>query len=425
MTETKPETESPGLRPGRIGKEEPGRSSQGLIDLAEKYGARNYHPLPLVISSAKGVWVRNPEGKRYMDMLSSYSALNQGHRHPVIMKALAAQAKRVTLTSRAFHTDQIGPFLKEVCELTGFDMALAMNSGAEAVETAVKMARKWGCMKRGLGPEKAEIIACANNFHGRTVTIVSFSSDEQYRRDFGPYTPGFKLIGFGDAEELRAAITPDTVAFLVEPIQCEAGILIPPAGYFRQVREICAKAGILLMLDEIQTGLGRTGRMFAFEHEGIRPDVLILGKALGGGVLPISVTLAGAEVMGVFKPGDHGSTFGANPLACAVARAAMKVLRDEKLDERSRRLGEAFLAKLRTIKSPHVKEMRGRGLIIGIELNPEAGGARRFCERLMALGMLCKETHEHVIRLAPPLVITERELDWAFKRIKKVLEMTK
>ncbi|MBI5624522.1 MAG: ornithine--oxo-acid transaminase [Elusimicrobia bacterium] len=394
------------------------------MDLAEKYGAHNYHPLPLVISSAKGVWVKDPEGKRYMDMLSSYSALNQGHRHPAIIKALFDQARKVTLTSRAFHTEQIGPFLKEVCELSGFDMALAMNSGAEAVETAIKMARKWGCMKKGLPQEKAEIIACTNNFHGRTVTIVSFSSDEQYRRDFGPYTPGFKLIGFGDAEALKAAITPNTVAFLVEPIQCEAGILIPPQGYFRQVRDICAKAGILLILDEIQTGLGRTGRMFAFEHEGIRPDALILGKALGGGVMPISVTLASSEVLGVFKPGDHGSTFGANPLACAVARASMKVLRDEGLDERARKLGDAFLARLRTIKSPHVKEYRGRGLIIGIELHPSAGGARRFCERLMQLGMLCKETHEHVIRLAPPLVITEKELDWAFKRVKKVLEKT-
>ncbi|MFA6316290.1 MAG: ornithine--oxo-acid transaminase [Elusimicrobiota bacterium] len=398
--------------------------SQPFIDLAEKYGAHNYHPLPLVISSAKGVWVKSPEGRRYIDMLSSYSALNQGHRHPAIIKALVDQARKVTLTSRAFHTEVIGPFLKEVCELSGFDMALAMNSGAEAVETAVKMARKWGCMKKGLPQDKAEIICCTNNFHGRTVTLISFSSDEQYRRDFGPYTPGFKLVPFGDAEALKAAITPNTVAFLVEPIQCEAGILIPPQGYFRQVREICAKAGVLLMLDEIQTGLGRTGRMFAFEHEDIRPDALILGKALGGGVMPISAVLASSEVLGVFKPGDHGSTFGANPLACAVARASMKVLKDEKLDERARRLGEAFLARLRTIKSRHVKEFRGRGLIIGIELHPSAGGARRFCEKLMELGMLCKETHEHVIRLAPPLVITEKELDWAFKRVKKVLEKT-
>ncbi|MBI5210243.1 MAG: ornithine--oxo-acid transaminase [Elusimicrobia bacterium] len=396
--------------------------SQRLIEVAEKYGSRNYRPLPLVIAQAKGVWVKNPEGKRYMDMLSSYSALNQGHRHPVIMKALADQAKRVTLTSRAFHTDQIGPFLKEVCELSGFDMALAMNSGAEAVETAVKTARKWGCLKKGLPQEKAEIIVCANNFHGRTVTIISFSTDDQYRRDFGPYTPGFKVIPFGDAEALKNAITPNTVAFLVEPIQCEAGILIPPPGYFRQAREICAKAGVLLMLDEIQTGLGRTGRMFAFEHEGIRPDVLILGKALGGGVLPISVTLANAEIMGVFRPGDHGSTFGANPLACAVARASMKVLQDEGLAERSRKLGDYLLGKLRAIKSPHIKEIRGRGLLVGIELHPAAGGARQFCERLMQLGLLCKETHDHVIRLAPPLVITEKELDWAFKRIKKVLE---
>jgi ornithine--oxo-acid transaminase len=354
-------------------------------------------------------------------MLSCYSALNQGHRHPVIIKALIDQAKKVTLVSRAFHSDQLGLFLKELSELTGFARSLPMNSGAEAVETAVKTARKWGCMKKGLPQEKAEIIVAANNFHGRTVTLVSFSSDEQYRKDFGPFTPGFKIVPFGDAEALKAAITPNTVAFLVEPIQAEAGILIPPPGYLQKVREICTQNNVLLMLDEIQTGMGRTGKMFAFEYEGIRPDVLILGKALGGGVLPVSAVCASAEILGVYQPGDHGSTFGGNPLACAVARAAMKVLKDEGLVERSAQMGEYLMSKLRGLKSGYIKEIRGRGLLIGIELHPAAGGARRFCEDLMRRGMLCKETHEHVIRLAPPLVITEKEIDWAFSRLKKVL----
>ncbi len=396
-------------------------AAQELMELAEKHGAHNYHPLPVVISEARGVWVKDTQGCRYMDMLSSYSALNHGHRHPAVMKALIDQAKKVTLTSRAFHNDQLGPFLKELADLTGFEMALPMNTGAEAVETAVKTARKWGCLKKGLGQNDPEIIVAANNFHGRTVTIVSFSTDEQYRRDFGPLTPGFKVAPFGDAAALKAAITPKTVAFLVEPIQAEAGILMPPAGYFAQVREICSQAGILLMLDEIQTGMGRTGKMFAFEHEGIRPDVLILGKALGGGVMPISVVCACGEILGLYKPGDHGSTFGGNPLACAVARAAMKTLREEGLVERSARMGEYLMGKLKTLKGGHIKEIRGRGLLVGIELHPSSGGARRFCEALMSRGVLCKETHEHVIRLAPPLVISEREIDWAFARIKKVL----
>ena len=395
--------------------------TQELIELSERHGAHNYHPLPICISEGKGVWVKDPEGCKYLDMLSSYSALNHGHRHPAVMQALLAQAKKVTLTSRAFHNDQLGPFLKELADLTGFAMALPMNSGAEAVETAVKTARQWGCLKKGLAQDQGEIIVAANNFHGRTVTIVGFSTEEQYRRDFGPFTPGFKVVPFGDAEALRAAITPRTVAFLVEPIQAEAGILLPPPGYFQAVRDICTRSNVLLVLDEIQTGMGRTGRMFAFEHEGIRPDVLVLGKALGGGVLPISVVCAQPEIMDVYKPGDHGSTFGGNPLACAVARAAMRALKDEGLVERSARMGEYLMGKLRALKSGYVKEVRGRGLLVGIELHTSAGGARRFCEDLMRRGMLCKETHEHVIRLAPPLVISEKEIDWAMARLKKVL----
>ena len=395
--------------------------TQEYIEFSEKYGTPNYKPLPVVISEAKGVWVKDPEGCKYLDMLSSYSALNHGHRHPEIIKALVDQAKKVTLVSRAFHNDQLGLFLKELSELTGFPRALPMNSGAEAVETAVKTARKWGCLKKGLPQDKAEIIVAANNFHGRTVTCVSFSTEEQYRKDFGPLTPGFKVVPFGDAEALKAAITTSTVAFLVEPIQAEAGILVPPPGYLQKVREICTQNNVLLMVDEIQTGMGRTGKMFAFEHEGIRPDVLILGKALGGGAMPVSAICASDEILGVYKPGDHGSTFGGNPLACAVARAAMRVLKSENLVERSAQMGEYLMGKLRTIKSGYIKEIRGRGLLVGIELHASAGGARRFCEALMQRGMLCKETHDHVIRLAPPLIITEKEIDWAFSRLKKTL----
>jgi ornithine--oxo-acid transaminase len=395
--------------------------SEQLMEMGEKYGAHNYHPLPIVISEAKGVWVKDPEGCKYLDMLSCYSALNQGHRHPAVIKALVDQAKKVTLTSRAFHNDQLGPFLKELSEITGFEMSLPMNSGAEAVETAVKTARKWGYQKKGVPSDQAEIIVAANNFHGRTVALLGFSTEELYRKDFGPFAPGFKIVPFGDAEALRAAITPNTVAFLVEPIQAEAGILIPPPGYFQKVREICTASNVLLMTDEIQTGMGRTGKMFAFEHEAIRPDVLILGKALGGGVMPISAVCANTAVLGVFKPGEHGSTFGGNPLACAVARAAIKVLTEEGLIERSRQMGDYLMEKLRSLKSGYIKEIRGRGLLIGIELHPAAGGARRFCEALMQRGVLCKETHDHVIRLAPPLVITEKEIDWAFSRVKKVL----
>jgi len=399
----------------------PQTESKKLIELSEKYGAHNYHPLPIVISKAKGVWVHDPEGNKYLDMLSSYSALNHGHCHPKILKALVEQARKVTLTSRAFHNDQIGPFYKELCELAGFEMALPMNSGAEAVETAVKTARKWGVLTKGLSQEKAEIVACSNNFHGRTISLISFSSDEQYRRDFGPFTPGFRLIPFGDTEALRKAITPNTCAFLVEPIQCEAGILIPPPGYLKAAREICSKAGILLMFDEIQTGLGRTGKLFAFQHEDARPDVLILGKALGGGVIPISAVLADRQVLGVYKPGDHGSTFGGNPLACAVARASLKALVEENLVERSQQMGEYLIGKFCDLRSPYIHEIRGRGLLVGIELKPSAGGARRFCEALLQEGVLCKETHEHVIRLAPPLIIEKKEVDWAYERIRKVL----
>ena len=410
-----------GLPMANAGTPPRGKRSREFIELSETYGTRNYNPLPVVVSRAKGVWVTDPEGRRYMDMLSAYSAMNLGHCHPKIVRALKEQAGKVTLISRAFHTEELGPFLMEVCELSGFEAALPMNSGAEAVETAIKTARKWGYLKKGVPQDKAEIIAAANNFHGRTVTVISFSTEEQYRRDFGPMTPGFKIVPFGDAEALRRAITPNTVAFLVEPIQCEAGILLPPEGYLRAARRICSEAKVLLMLDEIQTGLGRTGKMFAFEHEAARPDVLILGKALGGGAMPISAALSSREVMGVYKPGDHGSTFGGNPLACAVARAAMRALVDENLVEKSRKSGEYLMKRLRKLKSPHVKEIRGRGLIVGIELHPSAGGARKFCEALMREGVLCKETHEHVIRLAPPLNIRKKDLDWAVERLQKAL----
>jgi ornithine--oxo-acid transaminase len=392
--------------------------SQQLIDVAERHGAHNYHPLPVVIEVAKGVWVWDVEGKKYLDMLSSYSALNQGHCHPRIIGALKEQADLVTLTSRAFHNEHLGPFLKQVTELSGLEAALPMNTGAEAVETAVKAVRKWGYKKKGVAPDQAEIIVCENNFHGRTTTIVSFSTEAQYRDGFGPFTPGFKVIPFGDAAALEAAITPSTVAFLVEPIQAEAGILIPPDGYLRQVREICSRHGVLLVLDEIQTGLGRTGRMFAHQWEGIRPDGMTLGKALGGGVFPVSMFLSSREVMDVFTPGDHGSTFGGNPLACAVGRAALSVLVDEALTERAEELGQYFLLRLQELKSPHVEEVRGRGMLIGVEVK---GPARPFCEALKERGLLCKETHESVIRFAPPLVITREEIDWALERCAEVL----
>ena len=392
--------------------------SRKLIELAEHYGANNYHPLPIVISSAKGAWVKDPEGRKYMDMLSAYSALNHGHRHPRIIKSLADQAKKVTLTSRAFNNDQIGPFFKELCEFTGYEMALPMNTGAEAVETALKAVRKWAYKVKGVQAGKAEVIAVSNNFHGRTISIVTMSTEEQYKDGFGPFTPGFKVVPYGDIGALKAAITPNTAAFLVEPIQGEAGIIVPPAGYLKAAYELCRANKVLFVADEIQTGFGRTGRKFACDYEGVKPDMMILGKALGGGVMPISAVVSSKEALGVFNPGDHGSTFGGNPLACAVAREALKVLTEEKLVEQSYEMGEYFMERLRTIKGPHIKEVRGKGLLIGLELDTKA---RPYCEELMGMGLLCKETHDHVIRFAPPLVITRKEIDWAFKRIKKAL----
>lgn len=393
----------------------------GVIGLADRFGAHNYHPLPIVVARAEGCWVYDPEGRRYLDMLSSYSALNQGHRHPRIIQALKDQADKVTLTSRAFHNDQLGPFLAKLAAISGFDKVLPMNTGAEAVETGVKACRKWAYTKKGVPHDRAEIIVAANNFHGRTTTLVSFSTEEQYRLGFGPFTPGFKIIEFGNAAELEAAITPNTAAFLVEPIQAEAGILLPPDGYLERVREICTKHDVLLFLDEIQTGLGRTGKMFCFEHAGIRPDCMSLGKALGGGVLPVSAFLARADVMDVFEPGDHGSTFGGNPLAAAVGIAALDVLVEERLPERSARLGRYLMDRLRDLDSPHVAEIRGMGLLVAIEIRGASGPARPFCEALMARGMLCKETHQQVIRLAPPLVIDEKDIDWAVEQLALVL----
>jgi ornithine--oxo-acid transaminase len=389
-----------------------------LIELEERYGAHNYHPLDVVIERAEGVWVYDVDGNRYLDCLASYSAVNQGHCHPKILAAMMEQAHKVTLTSRAFRNDQLPLLYKELHDLTGYEMALPMNSGAEAVETAVKAARRWGYRVKGIPDGQAEIIVCANNFHGRTTTIISFSSDPQYRDGFGPFTPGFRVIPFGDANALKAAITPNTCAFLVEPIQGEAGIIIPPDGFLKLAAEICHHNRVLLIADEIQAGLGRTGKLFAFEHEGVRPDAVIIGKALSGGFYPVSAVLASKQVLGVFHPGDHGSTFGGNPLGCAVARAALQVLRDEKLIERSAELGSYFLEKLRALRSPHVKEVRGKGLWIGVELNQPA---RPFCETLKQLGVLCKETHDVVIRIAPPLVIAREEVDWAVERIAKVL----
>ena len=390
-----------------------------FIEIEDRYGAHNYHPLDVVIEHAEGVWVYDVEGNRYLDCLASYSAVNQGHCHPRILKALLEQARKVTLTSRAFRNDQLPLLYQQLNELTGFEMALPMNSGAEAVETALKAARKWGYAVKGIPEGKAEIIVCANNFHGRTVTLISFSSDEQYREGFGPFTPGFKIIPFGDAKALRDAITPNTCAFLVEPIQGEAGIVIPPEGFLREAADVCRRNRVLLIADEIQSGLGRTGKLFAYMHEGIQPDVVIVGKALSGGFYPVSAVLASKEILGVFHPGDHGSTFGGNPLGCAVARAALKVLVDENLIQRSAELGDYFLVKLRTLKSPQLREVRGKGLWIGIELNIPA---RPYCEALQKLGLLCKETHEHIIRIAPPLVITREEIAWAFDRIRQVIE---
>lgn len=392
-----------------------------VIELAERCSANNYHPLPVVIERAERVWVWDVEGRKFMDCLSSYSAVNQGHRHPRIIGALKAQADRVTLTSRAFHNDQMGPMLQKLCDLTGYPKALPMNTGAEAVETAIKAARKWGYKVKGVPQDKAEIIACTDNFHGRTTTIVGFSTEFQYRDGFGPFTPGFVVVPYGDADALAKAVTPNTVGFLFEPIQGEAGVRVPPEGFIRNAQEICKKHHILLMADEVQTGFCRTGRWFACDWEGVKPDVMILGKALGGGVYPVSAVVASEEVLGVFNPGDHGSTFGGNPLGAAVALAALEVLVDEKLDKRAAELGDYFMERLRALDSPHVETVRGRGLLIGVVVKESSGKARPFCEKLMENGILAKETHDQVIRFAPALVISKEEIDWAVDIVRKVL----
>lgn len=394
---------------------------QDFIRLEDHFGAHNYLPLDVVLTRGEGVWVYDVEGKRYLDCLSAYSALSQGHVHPVILQAMIEQASRLTLTSRAFRNDQLPLLFEELCELTGYEMALMMNSGAEAVETSIKLARKWAVQVKAIPADQAEIITFEGNFHGRTVTIISFSSEADYRQDFGPFTPGFRIARYGSAEALRAAITPNTCAVLIEPIQGEAGVIIPPEGYLQEVSQICRQNTILLMMDEIQTGLGRTGKLFAGEHAGVRPDVMIVGKALSGGFYPVSAVLADRALLGLFRPGQHGSTFGGNPLGAAVARAALRVLVEENLIENSAVLGRYLLEELKKIQSPHIKEIRGRGLLIGIELHEAAGGARRFCEALCEAGILAKETHHNVIRLAPPLIIDRATIDWALPRIRSVL----
>ncbi|MHB8113470.1 MAG: ornithine--oxo-acid transaminase [Bellilinea sp.] len=394
-----------------------------LIEIEEKYGAHNYHPLDVVIERGEGVWVYDVEGNRYLDCLSAYSALNQGHVHPRILNALKTQAEKVTLTSRAFRNDQLPLFYKELSELTGYEMSLPMNSGAEAVETALKVARKWGYDVKKIPHYQAEIIVADGNFHGRTISIVSFSSEPLYKDAFGPFTPGFLSVPYGDAAALEKAINPNTAAVMIEPIQGEGGVLIPPAGYLKKVSEICKKNNVLLIADEIQTGLGRTGKLFASDHEGVRPDMVIIGKALAGGFYPVSAVLADSDIMSLYLPGEHGSTFGGNPLACAVARESLKVIVEENLVQKSAELGEYFLERLAEIPSKHVKEVRGKGLFIGVELKAEARGARRFCEALQQKGILAKETHSHIIRFAPPLVIDKETIDWAIPRIYDVLMM--
>lgn len=393
--------------------------TKSIIDQTEQFGAHNYHPLPIVISKAEGVWVEDPEGNKYMDMLSAYSALNQGHRHPKIIQALKDQADKVTLTSRAFYNDKLGEFYEKLAQVTGKQMILPMNTGAEAVETALKAVRRWAYDVKKVPENQAEIIVCEGNFHGRTVTITSFSSADEYKRGFGPFTPGFKIIPYGDVEALKQAITPNTAAFMVEPIQGEAGIIIPQEGFLKAAQQVCKENNVLLVCDEIQTGFGRTGKMFASDWEDVKPDMYIMGKALGGGVFPISAVAADKEILGVFEPGSHGSTFGGNPLGCAVAIAALEVLEEEKLVERSLELGKYFIDKLKEIKNPQIEDIRGRGLFIGLEMK---GEARPYCEKLKELGLLCKETHETTIRFAPPLVISQKDLDWAIDRIKQVLE---
>ena len=398
-------------------------NTKDFIALEEQFGAHNYHPLDVVIEKAEGVWVYDVDGKKYLDCLSSYSAVNQGHVHPEILNALLEQAKKVTLTSRAFRNDQLPLLYKELSEMTGYEMSLPMNSGAEAVETALKLARKWAYRVKGVPKHQAEIIVAEGNFHGRTISIITFSTEPLYRDDFGPFTPGFVTVKYGDADVLEKAITPNTAAVMLEPIQGEAGVIVPPAGYLKQVAEICKKNNVLFMADEIQTGLARTGKLFASYHEDVRPDVMIVGKALSGGFYPVSAVLADEPILGLFQPGEHGSTFGGNPLGAAVARASLRVIREENLAERAQQLGDYFMEQLAEIPTPHVKEVRGKGLLIGVELKPEAGGARRFCEALQSKGILAKETHEHVIRFAPPLVIDKETIDWALPSIREVLNM--
>ena len=393
---------------------------KAYIELEETFGAHNYKPLDVVLNRGQGIWVWDVAGRRYLDCLSAYSAVNQGHCHPRILAAMMEQAAKLTLTSRAFRNDQLGLFYQELCQLTRSHRVLPMNSGAEAVETVIKAVRKWGYKVKGIAEDRAEIIVCQNNFHGRTITIVGFSTDEGSREGFGPFTPGFKIIPFGDAQALEAAMTPNTVGFLVEPIQGEAGVIIPPAGYLRKAKEICARHNVVLILDEIQTGLGRTGKLLAEEHDGIEADLTLVGKALSGGFYPVSAVLSNSEVLGVLRPGEHGSTFGGNPLACAVARMALKVLHEENMIENAARMGSYFLEGLKQLKQSRIKEIRGKGLMIGLELHPDAGGARPFCHKLMEEGILCKDTHEHTLRFAPPLVITRQDIDWALEGIAKI-----
>jgi ornithine--oxo-acid transaminase len=394
--------------------------TEDYIKLEDELGAHNYKPLDVVLNRGKGIWVWDVDGKKYLDCLSAYSAVNQGHCHPEILRTMVAQAARLTLTSRAFRNDQLGLFYKEICSLTNSHKVLPMNSGAEAVETVIKTVRKWGYQVKGVPENQAEIIVCAENFHGRTITIVGFSTDENSRSGFGPFTPGFKIIPFGDADALESAITPNTVAFMVEPIQGEAGVIIPPDGYLKAAREICSRNNVVLILDEIQTGLGRTGKVLAEEHEGIEADLTLVGKALSGGYYPVSAVLSNKAVMDVLQPGEHGSTFGGNPLGCAVARTALKVLAEENLVENAAAMGTYFLDGLGRIQNPQIKEIRGRGLMIAVEFDPAAGGARQYCEKLQQAGILCKETHAHTIRFSPPLVITREDIDWALEKISAV-----
>jgi ornithine--oxo-acid transaminase len=398
-------------------------NTKDFIEIEEQYGAHNYHPLDVVITRGEGVWVYDVDGKKYMDCLSAYSALNQGHVHPKVLNALLEQAKKVTLTSRAFRNDQLPLLYKELSEMTGYEMSLPMNSGAEAVETAIKLARKWAYRVKGVPRHQAEIITAQGNFHGRTTTIVSFSTEPSYRDDFGPFTPGFVTVPYGDVSAIETAINKNTAAVMLEPIQGEGGVIIPPAGYLKKVFELCRKNNVLFVADEIQTGLARTGKLFACDYEDVRPDIVIVGKALSGGFYPVSAILADKPILGLFTPGEHGSTFGGNPLAAAVARASLAVIRDERLAQRAEQMGTYFMEQLAEIPSPHVKEVRGKGLLIGVELKPEAGGARRFCEAMQQKGILAKETHENVIRFAPPLIIEKRDIDWALPSIREVLNM--